>query len=974
MAKLSKNKKYVIVEKGDSLSQIAQDYAGGESNYKKLAAINDIANPDLIYVGQKIYLSSQAPTTPSNTTPDSLQAVINHFGLQSDSTKNAFATWKWSKSNTKEYKIQWQKQVMSFFWPYIEDTTTTYKYSVCTIPDDAKQIRFRVKPICSIEKKTDSGYWEADWTSWRTFSEIAPETPPTPSIELDGLKLTTSVANVDDSIEIIEFNIVKDDVTSVKSEKIAVSTNSASFTCTVEAGGKYKARTRAYVNDVPSAWSDYSANVETIPATPAKLTRCAATSTTSIGLEWAAITTATTYDIEYTTDRNAFDMSDNTTTKTGVESTKWELTNIEEGAEYFFRIRAVNSKGVSGWSEISSTVLGKGPSAPTTWSSTNTAIAGESLNLYWVHNPKDGSSQTRAMLELTFANADVDLESITVTPHLKGASIENTKIDSDKKTITYTIKNTEDKDDVDKTSSCAINTSMFTEGALIRWRVCTMGVVESYGEWSVQRAVDIYTQPTVTLSVTKPDGSTIDVENSCFIVEYDSTSDTYVATTDPVHISSGERFGTITTTTGQPVYSGVDESDEEVYYYIVEGISVIRSLPLKIQAIPAPKTQAPTGYHISIIANKHYDTVDNLGNEKTVTEGEEVYSKNFDINKDLEATISAGDISLQDGISYTLKCVASMNSGLTTEESKWNFLVNWDRELYTPTAEIRIDLDNLSAYIKPSCVKYSIVYYKVTKNLTIYTKTSETVDSVFGEEVDYAFTTTGEQVYQGVSGTGEEIYYCMVEHEDKIEDVLLAVYRREFDGSFTEIGSGIKGSANTTIVDPHPALDYARYRIVATSITSGAVTYNNMPSKAVGEKAVVIQWAEQWSSFDIWGDEDSMETPPWTGSLLKLPYNIDVSTKGQTDVSLVKYIGRKHPVTYYGTQLGETITLNVEIEADDKETLYALRRLKVYTGDVYVREPSGTGYWANVIVSFDEKHCAKTIPVTIEVTRVEGGV
>ena len=43
-------------------------------------------------------------------------------------------------------------------------------------------------------------------------------------------------------------------------------------------------------------------------------------------------------------------------------------------------------------------------------------------------------------------------------------------------------------------------------------------------------------------------------------------------------------------------------------------------------------------------------------------------------------------------------------------------------------------------------------------------------------------------------------------------------------------------------------------------------------------------------------------------------------------------------------------------------------------GDVYVREPSGAGYWASVSVSFSKKHCDVVIPVSISVTRVEGGV
>ena len=117
-----------------------------------------------------------------------------------------------------------------------------------------------------------------------------------------------------------------------------------------------------------------------------------------------------------------------------------------------------------------------------------------------------------------------------------------------------------------------------------------------------------------------------------------------------------------------------------------------------------------------------------------------------------------------------------------------------------------------------------------------------------------------------------------------------------------------------------------------------------------------------------------MEQPNWTGSLLRLPYNIDVSESNNSDVSMIEYAGRSHPVTYYGTQLGVSANWNVEIPKDDKETIYALRRLARWTGDAYVREPSGSGYWANVAVSFSQKHCELTIPVSIRVTQVEGGI
>ena len=238
-----------------------------------------------------------------------------------------------------------------------------------------------------------------------------------------------------------------------------------------------------------------------------------------------------------------------------------------------------------------------------------------------------------------------------------------------------------------------------------------------------------------------------------------------------------------------------------------------------------------------------------------------------------------------------------------------------------------------------------------------------------------------------------------------LDDVALSVYRREFDGTYTELARDIENQHVETdelldsneemlldssgkeligrnvnskaifITDPHPALDYARYRIVAMSTITGAISYADIPGYPVGENAAVIQWDEEWTQFDAIADDDGneLDEPPWTGSMLKLPYNLDVSDKGNTDVTFAKYIGRRHPVSYYGTQIGETSTWNVDVVKDDTETLYALRRLKAYTGDVYVREPSGSGYWASVQVSFNQKHCDLTIPVTLDITRVDGG-
>ena len=155
--------------------------------------------------------------------------------------------------------------------------------------------------------------------------------------------------------------------------------------------------------------------------------------------------------------------------------------------------------------------------------------------------------------------------------------------------------------------------------------------------------------------------------------------------------------------------------------------------------------------------------------------------------------------------------------------------------------------------------------------------------------------------------------------------------------------------------------------------STGAVDYSDLPGQPVNEPCIVIQWEEEWTNFDY--DEDATpEVPPWTGSMVRLPYNVDVTENSNPDVSLIEYIGRKNPVSYYGTQRGEGGQWSTEIDKNDVETIYALRRLKSWNGNVYVREPSGIGYWANITVSMSRKHLELTIPVSFNITRVEGGI
>lgn len=813
------------VSKGDTLWGIAERYTGSGTNWKSVANDNGIStsNPT-IYPGQTVKVDTS--NTTATTTNNSSKAIIDYFGLQAGTDTSVFATWKWDKSNTENYQVKWYYDTGDGVWFVGNDSTTEDKQSVYSAPDNAKRAKVIVKPIS--QKKTvnkkEVDYWTASWSTEKiySFSDNPPSTPGVPSVEIKDYTLTATLDNLDVNGDKIQFQIVKDNTSVFNTGTATITTGHASYSCKITAGSEYKVRCRAVRGSIYGEWTAYSDNTITQPAASSGITTIKATSETSVYLEWSAATSAETYDLEYTTKKEYFDGSDQTTTVNNIEFTHYEKTGLETGQEYFFRVRAVNGQGSSAWSAPKSVVIGTTPSAPTTWSSTTTAIVGDPLTLYWMHNDEDGSAQLFAEVEI-YIGDDKDV---------------------------YTVR-TEDEEDDEKTMHYAIDTSGYVEGTKIRWRVRTAGITKSYGEWSIERTVDIYAPPTLSIAITDSASAVLDT---------------------------------------------------------------ITSFPFYISAETGPNTQTPVTYHISIVAKEAYETVDNIGNVKMVSAGDEVYSKNYDTSEQLLLEISASSVDLENNVSYTAKVTVSMNSGLTADASG-EFKVSWADEECWPNAEIGYDPETYTTFIKP---------------------------------------------------------YCDDENGDPITDLTLSVYRREFDGSFTELITGVANGSDTYITDPHPSLDYARYRVVAISTTTGAVSYYDVPGYPIGEGAVIIQWNEDWTNFDT-TNEDEMVQPAWSGSLLRLPYNIDVADDYKADVALVEYIGRKHPVGYYGTQIGQTSSWDVEIEKTDTETLYALRRLANWMGDVYVREPSGSGYWANISVSFSQKHLELTIPVKLGITRVAGG-
>ena len=903
------------VVKGDTLSAIAKKYG---TTVDAIAKLNNIKNANLIHVGQVLYISGKpasattggttssigSPPTSIRSSASSYTSKIYDFGIQAGTDNLVFAIWYHDVYNTDSFEVEWDYCTSDGKWfsgskgtkqapAYLAQIDDTYNP-----PSNAKAVRFRIKPIAKKYKKKVNGteqevsYFTGSWSAYKQVAitekkePYVPGTPPAPTVTIDGYTLTVKVDNLHDLIKwtgsdpYVEFEILKNDVQAIGHPKAKVIYFAASYSCSIDAGYDYKARCRIVQGSAVSQYSQYSSNNSSQPSAPSAIRTCRASSETSVFLQWEAVSSAKTYDIEYATKRQNLGASNNSKIINSVESTQYEVTGLESGEQYFFRIRAVNEKGSSAWTEAVTTIIGARPTAPTTWSSTTTAIAGEELVLYWMHNAVDNSKESKAELEISY----------------------------DGNTVTETVYNTSTSNE-QTTSEYKINTSSYKEGTVIKWRVRTAGITGEFGDWSVQRTVNVYAPATLSLSVTDKNGM---------------------------------------------------------------GILKLTSYPMYIKGVAGPSSQKVISYNVQIIAKNSYETVDALGRFKMVSAGDAVYSKYYDIDDVLLLELTPGSIDLHPGMEYSVQCMSTMNTGLSASD-EWSFYVDWEDELYAPNAEIFYDSDKYITNIRPFCDYIPYVCYQVTQSGSSYIATSTELPILDGESVDGILTTDGDIIYSG-EHEGSTVMFCIraADNPTSVPDVELSVYRREYDGKFTLIQDGIINGSNTFVTDPHPSLDYARYRIVARSTTTGAISYSDLMGYEIREKAVIIQWAEEWSELNVEGDE--IVKPAWSGSLLKLMYNIDISEHNTPDTTTVEYIGREHPVSYYGTQVGTKATWSMEIPKYDKDTLYALRRLAVYMGDVYVREPSGSGYWANINVSFKQTHMELVIPITIEIIRVSGGV
>lgn len=922
-------------------------------------------------------------------------------------------------STTKKYfdcitnfTIKWYYKVdeESSQW-YLDKTITTANKNATNTSDDlwsppetAVRIKVTIKPnsMSYQSSKTKTAKWftvDPVTVTDSDYDEI-PNAPSVGDISFVGTKakaiISYDVASND--VDTIEVQSLRDNVhvRDFGPYEASKDTGITVFEEEFDIVGSYQLRARISSLDSDSGkykwspWSSWSSAIDTRPKTPEKFS-VVAYNKELLKATWEKVEGITQYEIEYVRDKVEYFDSGMVSTVSVGDVGLYLINGLDVGATWYFRIRSVNSNDKSEPSEVVSAVLATKPGPPSTWSLTTTAVitpdieTTEPLYIYWSHNSVDGSPQEWARLEFEISG--------TKYYHLHKNENRDEYDELEDKVTELNLWTINIYTDVDCTIPAGTIYSQFYSGTAdtIRWMVQTKGLHDDYSDWSVERIINAYAKPSLNIKLLD--------------------------------------------------YEGIETNSISAY-------------PLRIIGDVTPYSQTPISYYVSVVSNESYETVDRYGNTVMINTGTEIFSRYLDTNEQLDLTLGANDLELQNGVDYTLKVTAYLNSGLTAE-SELEFSVSWDKldmpepdamvmyndtyryadilpyandfigatptvEGYEPktyigigitgtdpdnhifsgsgvdnamTGDMYVNKDSNTVYActlggSPSTATWGYrmtlefnsdsTWYSGTKIVdnddeTYIYPESGVVNALYGDH--YLNTDTGDIYRCSVPGTPDvaEWMYEASSFWAPAKDIVLSVYRQEANGRYIAVAEGIDNSGQSSdraisVRDPHPSFGVCRYRIVATNTKNGCMSFGDTEEET-RETSVIIQWDEKWNDPQSDTDDEIFE-----GSILELPANIELSDKNTPDVAFAEYIGRERPVSYYGTQKGEAPSINCVFEKSDKEKLEVVRRLMRYSGDVYIREPSGLGYWANVTVSYSRSYESLIIPVSIEIRPVEGGL
>lgn len=406
--------------------------------------------------------------------------------------------------------------------------------------------------------------------------------------------------------------------------------------------------------------------------------------------------------------------------------------------------------------------------------------------------------------------------------------------------------------------------------------------------------------------------------------------------------------------------------------------SEVHAFPIEVEASAVSSgggslsdENAAISYTVEIVAGEGFEYEDRDGTMRHVAEGEVVFTRTIDSRDEgfdpsgWVCAVGAMDARIIGGIAYNARATVLTAQGMRAE-AEVGFTAYWDDTMPDPFCTAERDLEGYTVLLAPFCGSYSYEEGPDVPSGDVPPAEEMTADE--RDAMDEWVVTPAPQDYASeyIDGPAEPIVMNR-EVYDLRENTVLSVYRVTPSGP-VEIATNMPNDGSAACLDPHPDFGSTTYRAVATDTETGLQSAYEFEVEMPIDR-IVVQWDEQW----VEGGVESFFAA-YMGNRIELNHNMETSETYAQDAALREYAGRSHPVSYYGTQQGQTASIGgVLVKGYEEETLRKVRELAAWRGDAYVREPLGTGYWANVRPSVSSTFGSAAISVTLDVARVEGG-
>lgn len=398
-------------------------------------------------------------------------------------------TWTCDYIELDHYEIRWGYRKEGEEEDYYESVqnqalTDGLQRSTYTPPTQytLSHIFVDIKPVARQNDYWNGGYAWTQGYDRRWFGMAdrqLPAVPDVPSISItNGNKLTVTINNIiqtganNSRTNSIIFNIAKNGDSTYQTVEVPINNGTATYEMTVDYNGEYTVRAKGKNTVGESNYTNTWGGPER--SAPIAITNFKivpnvqdAGATVSLRMSWDANTYTDEYEIQY------IDMLYDWSQEGSIQSintvnTTYTLT-IQNGGEYKFRLRGVNSAGNGAWTELNVS-FGLAPNYPTIWSDVTSTTNEGNINLYWKHNPKDSTREYKAEISIT---SDV----------------------TGKINIPIQDRTNQDEKDWYKNGSYTLNLSQFKETTKLYWKVRTRGAKDEYSEWSPVKEITVYAKP-----------------------------------------------------------------------------------------------------------------------------------------------------------------------------------------------------------------------------------------------------------------------------------------------------------------------------------------------------------------------------------------------------------------------------------------------------------------------------------------------